>query len=249
VTVHKSKNLGEPASGARLTFYDNCADVRSYYAIYQRLKSDKSQRRHLHVFDKAMFVLVCALWEAYCEDVVAETLARLASDALSPHNIPKRVRKQIADHLKAESSNDAIWTLAGEGWREVVRLQLDELRMQRERVFNNPRTNKVDEVFRSTLGIEHISQAWQLDGYANGPHGALDEFIEIRGAIAHRRQADVELTKNDVKAFFGLVLKLIRATDTQIEKLLISSTGKGWTEKLEVEPGDSTAGAPQEPGS
>lgn len=79
------KELKTPASRARLAFVANSADMRSYLILHQIAlkRPERGIRRHSYILDKAVYVLIASLWEAYCEDIVTESLDHITAYAPS----------------------------------------------------------------------------------------------------------------------------------------------------------------------
>ncbi|GAA3430538.1 HEPN domain-containing protein [Kutzneria kofuensis] len=231
MAVPKPAAIKEPCSKARLTFAANSDDIRNYYHIHQALKSAKATRQQLVTFDKAMYVLVAALWESYCEDVISEALDLLAKHAYSPADLPLTLQKVIASDLRSDKHELAVWKIAGDGWKDCLRQRLDSLRGPREWLFNSPKSSSVDDLFARSLGIERISDSWRVNDLSvEEVRKALDRCIAIRGAIAHRAgTADSQASKIGVKRFINLVISLVRSTDMAIENVIRSCTElSGW---------------------
>lgn len=225
MSIPRRKKLGASFSNARAAFADNCDDVRSYYAIHQyAVKESQLLQKHLPVLDKSMFVLVASLWESYCEDVATEVLSLLADHCESPATLPTRLRQQVAREVSEDKNNLAVWDLAGDGWRDVLRTRSNDWARQRDWRFNSPKSAKVDEHFRQALGIERMSDNWLIeDGSAEETREALDAFIAQRGMIAHRG-GKMPIAKRHVREFVNLVTELVRLIDANLEQHLISAT-------------------------
>lgn len=73
----------------------------------------------VEVLNKSAIVLLCAVWEAYCEDLASEAVEHLVTHAKDASALPKALRKQIAQELKADSHELAVWKLAGQDWRPL----------------------------------------------------------------------------------------------------------------------------------
>ena len=92
--------------------------MRSYLILHQiALKGpERGIRRHSYILDKAVYVLIASLWEAYCEDIVTESLDHITAYAPSYSALPSGLVSEIEKNIR--SGNDSPWELAGEGWRE-----------------------------------------------------------------------------------------------------------------------------------
>lgn len=242
MSVKRSIAIGEPASDARLTFADNCDDIRSYYTVHWSLKDlSRGLRSHLSVFDKSMYVLVSALWEAYIEDVAAEALSLLAAKCDSPDRLPVSLRKEISRVLRDDKHELAAWSLAGDGWRQLVTDRLDSYRGKREWTFNTPKSAQIDSFFREVVGLPNLSRGWTLDDMpATTVATLLDLYLTTRGEIAHRPRRDTQIRKRQVKDFFNLVNRLVPLVDAQVAAFLHRAIDMpGWWSEVTLTPAAS----------
>ena len=82
-------------SKARAAFDENCRDVDKLLEIHADIGGDQVGRRWgLEVLNKSAVVLICAYWEAYCEDVAAEGLDHLVKHAKSARDLPDALRRR-----------------------------------------------------------------------------------------------------------------------------------------------------------
>lgn len=64
---------------ARKRFDENCGDVTRLLEIHGQIAGDAPGRKYrLEVLNKSAVVLITAFWEAYCEDIAAESLLHLS---------------------------------------------------------------------------------------------------------------------------------------------------------------------------
>src|SRR5687768_6313005 len=106
------------SSDARAKFKENVKDVKRLIEIHTIVGGTGQGYRHqLEVLHKSSIVLTCAFWESYCEDIAAEALEFVVEYA-EPENLSKGVRKIVADELKREDHQLAVWKLAGDGWKQ-----------------------------------------------------------------------------------------------------------------------------------
>jgi hypothetical protein len=111
------------ASGSR--FDANASDAARLLDIHTRVGGPRAGRRDaaLQALNRAGLILVCAVWQVYCEDVVAEARERLAR--ASAEAIPASRRVPPAPALTGENG----WHAAAS--REVDALFADELGLAR----------------------------------------------------------------------------------------------------------------------
>ena len=130
-------------SEARRAFEENLRDVERLMEIHSDLAGGGPGRRHgVEVLNKSAVVLMCAVWEAYCEDLAGEALEHLVAHAESSDGLPKELRKQIAAELEDDLNELAAWRFAGDGWRDYAKARLAELSEERNRTPTRRRRRK-----------------------------------------------------------------------------------------------------------
>ena len=172
-------------------------------------------------------VLITAFWEAYCEDVAAEGLSHIIDAAPNSQALPMELKKQIAKDMKADPHDLRIWDLAGDGWRDTLRKRADELKEVRNRKLNTPKTDNIDNLFKTAVGIDEISKSWHWPKKMTvaRSRSKLDKFVALRGAIAHRGTADVSVTKVQLVDFFKFIGKIGSRTGGAVNKQVKAITG------------------------
>jgi hypothetical protein len=81
------------ASKARAAFDKNCADIDRLMEVHTAYGGTGAGYRHqLEVLNKSAIVLLCAIWEAYCEDLAAEAVEHIVAHAAAPC---------LSNHIKA----------------------------------------------------------------------------------------------------------------------------------------------------
>ena len=227
-----TKKLKIPASNARITFTNNSADIRDYFALHQVAfkNASKQVRRLSHLLDKSTYVLVASLWEAYCEDVVTECLNYITEYAATYQALPQSIREDTQKNMR--SGKDSPWDLAGDGWRDYVRNRNKGFERKRNKDFAGPKSAAVEELFLKALGIEDLRGRWQLSG-SPSICDELDAHLEQRNRIIHQFTPGRVVNKNDVKDFCKTIVRLIAYTDTAADEFLIQTTGESrWTSAM-----------------
>jgi hypothetical protein len=216
-------------STARRAFDASRDDVNRLLEIHATLGGPApGRRRRLEVLNKSAVVLLTAFWEAYCEDIAAEGLAHLVASAPSWDRVPKDLQKRVANELKSDRHELAVWRLASDGWRVVLSDRLAALQRERNRQLNTPKTNQIDEMFRSSLGIPKMSDAWYWPGMSTQQAAEkLDRYVELRGAIAHRGRSARSVSKASVIDYYEHIKRLVSKTGGRVNSVMKSSTGKG----------------------
>ena len=203
------------ASKARKAIDENVKDITRLLQLHQDEGGTEQGRRYgLEVLNKSAIVLLTSFWEAYCEDIAEEALLHIVENAPSADDLPEDLRKIIAKQLKAESHELAVWKLSGEGWRKILVDRLEDLKKERNRRLNTPKTNQINELFLNALGIPKMSEKWHWPKKMNVARSVskLDKFVELRGQIAHRGATLGTVKKTQVKDYFNFLKRLVGKT-------------------------------------
>jgi len=215
-------------SDARRAYDKNCKDIQRLLEIHADVGGDAPGRKWgLEVLNKSAVVLMCAFWEAYCEDLAAEGLAHIVKHAKSADALPELLRKQIARELRDDKHELAPWNLAGDGWRAVLTARLSSLQEERNRRLNTPKAENIDDLFERALGIPRISTYWKWQGMsAEQARTKLDGFVTLRGDIAHRGGAAAGVRKGQVTDFQAHVDRLVGKTGGRVNSAVKRAAGK-----------------------
>lgn len=222
------------ASQARSAFDKNSEDILRLLEIHEGAGGNARGRRYrLEVLNKSAIVLITAFWEAYCEDLASEAVEHLVKHAKSADNIPLELRKAIAKETEAAEHQLEVWKLADDGWRAYMTARLQKMKESRDRKLNTPKTEQIDALFFEALGIKKVSSSWSWKRMtvANASK-KLNEFVELRGVIAHRGKNNKSVTKAQVTAYFEHVKRLAGKTGGRVNTFVWKSVGKPlWSRK------------------
>src|SRR5437867_4128822 len=142
-------------SGAYADFAKNAGDVERLLVLHAETGGSAPGRRQgLEVLNKAGIVLVCAMWEAYCEDVCREGVYRLLRNAQKTNEprkqLPKELLKIVVAAIGRDKNELAMWGLAGKSWFSTTYVAVDESLVDR---FHTPNADEVDGLFEKALGL------------------------------------------------------------------------------------------------
>jgi len=215
-------------SKARQAFDRSADDVTRLLEIHQHLGGDTVGRRHrLEVLNKSAIVLVTAIWEAYCEDITSEALDHMVRYLPEPAALPKELKKRLAKELKADANEIAVWDLAGSGWKARLQTRLAALKEERNRKFNTPKSEGIDQLFLEGIGLAGLPTAWRWKGMTQErAKKKLDNYVSMRGAIAHRGAAASSCKKAQVEDFFDHVQRLVSKTGGKVNSFVKGVTGR-----------------------
>jgi hypothetical protein len=202
---------------------ENMGDVERLLEIHQDQAGPKPGRKYeVEPLNKSGVVLVHACWEAFVEDCASAAFDGLMATFTLPADAPEHLRRSIAERLKADKNQLSPWRLAGDGWRK----ELAALRDRRIRELNTPSAKNVDTLYKDLLGITSISSHWRWHR-KSAPELShqLDEFIRMRGGIAHRSAASRNVHKSDVLTFADMVRRIAGITSNRVRAHLHGVTG------------------------
>jgi RiboL-PSP-HEPN len=217
------------ASKARASFDRNAKDIKRLLDLHTQVGGNSKGRRYgLEVLNKSAIVLITSFWEAYCEDIAAEGLEHLVEHAKKADSLPIELKKQIAKAIKKEPNEIELWKIADDCWRQHLRDRFSELKQDRDRRLNTPKTANINELFMSAVGIERMSDRWKWAKKMTAKRASdkLDKFVELRGSIAHRGQPATSVTKAQVTDYFEFIKQLTAKTGGAVNQLVKSVTAK-----------------------
>lgn len=203
-------------SGARKLFDENASDIERLLELHvEKGGTSPGRRRGLEVLNKSAIVLITSFWEAYCEDIAAEGLEHIVTFGVSSDSLPKEIKQIIAKELKADPNELAIWSLCGDGWKNILKARLVRLQELRNKKLNTPKSQNIDELFLQALGLPSVSSSWKWPTKmtATRAQNKLNKYATLRGEIAHRGIAANAVTKAQVEDYFYFIKRLVSKTD------------------------------------
>ena len=217
-------------SQAGQKFAENRKDVERLVEIHVDLVGDESGRKYgVEVLNKSAVVLICAAWEAYVEDLVQEGLGHICTHCPDPNRLPPNLQREIADEIKRESGSNPVapWKLAANGWRTELQNNLTRLKAQYVHHWNTPKSDKVDFLIEKSLGLANLSSNWKRTTLTvTKARKKLDDYVGLRGDIAHRLTPSKTVYKHNVTGFLEHVARLVEFTDNAVNRHLHSTTGQ-----------------------
>ncbi|WP_280366993.1 MAE_28990/MAE_18760 family HEPN-like nuclease [Nocardia wallacei] len=214
-------------SQAQTAFVENCGDIDRLLEIHNDITPEGRGRKwKVESLHKSSFVLLTAFWEAFCEDLAAEALNHLVDHSKTASGLPKELQKLVAQELRNDQHELAVWKLADGGWRAVLSSRLTRLQAERNRRLNTPKTSQINDLFRSAVGVENVSKAWSWPRMtATTAERKLDSFVTLRGEIAHRGSPADSVTKRHVNDYYNHVKHLTACTEERVAEVISASTG------------------------
>jgi hypothetical protein len=195
--------------------------------IHQLVAGKGDGRKYgVEVLNRAALVFISACWESYVEDVALEGFDVLVVNAPAADKVPGKLRALASDPLRIDKDTRAVWKLADNGWRAVITDYMLTAKTKWKGDFNTPKTAQVRTLFQDLLDINNLPSSWSWTGMKSEQAGKkLDEYITIRGNIAHRIKHDEAVYKNWSVDFLGHVQRLVERTDETVKQHLTTVTG------------------------
>jgi hypothetical protein len=219
------KRTGRPI---RASFDDAVPDIERLVKFHEKETGTGRGRRRpeIQVVSRSAVVLICASWEAFCEDLAAEALRHLADHSPNGLALPDEVKKTLKSSLLAEKHELAIWKLADDGWRTVLRDRAESIASDDDRSLNTPKPEPVKGFFLKNVGISDITASWVwARNNQERTSKLLEEFVVLRGSIAHRRSPKGGVQKKKATDGLDLVLRLAEKSAKCVSNHLFKHTG------------------------
>ena len=201
-------------SAAKSSFESALVDVTNLMEFHANEGGDAPGRRpaNLQSLNKSAVVLLCAAWESYVEYVITECAAANITEAELPKDLMKSLRKLVSRYVR-DSKDESAWIkTAGSGWKDVAR----EVVTAKVSLLNTPKTNQVSILFEDILGVTKVENIWSwAKNELGGPARRLDDFVKLRGSIAHGAQKD-SVNKNQVTGAQDLIVRLVNKVEERL---------------------------------
>ncbi|RYE70671.1 MAG: hypothetical protein EOO81_07580 [Oxalobacteraceae bacterium] len=215
-------------SNARTVLDGNLLDIDKLLSFHAVSGGGLPGRRYgLEVLNKSAIVLTTSFWESYCEDLAEEALEVIVEHAPNADALPKEIKKVIAKALKEDQNELAIWKISDGKWRNVLRTNFDALKVERNKTFATPKSFNVNKLFESAVGLSNVSSKWNWEKMTAAQAAEkLNDFVSMRGDIAHRGSSTSTVKKSEVTAYVNHVEKLAAKTGAAVKKHVKTITGK-----------------------
>ena len=207
-------------------------DARRLMQIHKNVGGTSQGRRYgLEVLNKSGVLFVAAAWEAFVEEVSRQAIDHILKKAQSHVKIPLPIRKATAKGLEDHKDELKVWNLAGEGWKSVVKTYRDQVIREEVSTFNTPKPHNVDTLYKKLFDITSVSATWSWQGIsAESAKLKLKEFMETRGAIAHRGYLGFSITKSYVEEHRKFINKIsVRTSNVVRQKVYDQINSYPWT--------------------
>lgn len=209
------------------SFIENAEQVVQLLNLHAEKNKGKKTHHEYEILIKSAVVLFVACWEAFLEDLAENAVEFLVNNCDKPTKLPKPLLKYISEELKKENNELKIWALAENGWRVVVKDHYRLMLSKHLGPFNTPRAGNIDNLFKTILGLEHISSCWHWKGMSNkSAKEKLSDIITLRGAIAHRVKTSKKATYSAADSYGVHLIGLARQTHNKVREHIYAVSGK-----------------------
>jgi hypothetical protein len=176
------------SSASKAAFDLNKVDIDQLWSIHGDYAGRGVGAKHgVEVINRSVVIFVTACWESYIEDFAKECFDVMIAKCPSFDDIPIKARNHATKSIFDQKDSREVWKLAGNGWRTVMTSHRDDVLERWLSTFNTPKAQQVIALYDELLGVPDVSKWWKWKNMT--PKQAadkLDEFITIRGNIAHR---------------------------------------------------------------
>lgn len=211
---------------------ENRKDIERLLEIHKKTAGDTPGKKHnVEVLNKSAITLLVGCWEAYVEDVADAAFEVLVRNVDGPHALPRKVLAMASKDLRNADDETKVWTLAQDGWRDVLEKHRDAIKERHTGRVNTPRPNQVDNLFENLIGLRAVSKSWKWTGASNrNVIDRLDRLITLRGEIAHRVTASEPVHKDHVAQSLNFIGYLSVKLSNQVRQHVGQITGEEpWT--------------------
>ncbi|MEN6576691.1 MAG: HEPN domain-containing protein [Phycisphaerales bacterium] len=209
-------------------FIDNSKEVKALIAIHEEKTGKNPGRRSgVEILNKSGIVLLTACWEAFIEDAASTAFRFMLEESADPKQLPKGVLKRVAAYVKKDVNELRVWDLSRDGWKQVLRDYRDEILRPQIGIFNSPKAGNVDRLFDALLDLPELSKNWHWQGMGvEAARTRLKDYVELRGAIAHRVKASRSVYKGNVSDYAEFITRLAVRSANVVRKHVSSLVRK-----------------------
>lgn len=204
-------------------FKKNREDIESLLSL--KSQHDKhGLPRSSRVLYRAVLLLQITSWEYYIEGLARNAFNFLINNLQQPEDFPEGPRyialqKIIGEKVLSGEKTDPkkVWAIAGDNWKAFMKSYADSILED----FSTPTTERVNKLFENTLGLKNISDSWKFQGVsAKFNQETLDQYVRMRGDIAHKMYSSRLVAERDVQKVFKILYYLAGTSSNAVRKHL-----------------------------
>lgn len=205
----------------------NLKHVKILIGIHEHLTGNgRGNRSSVNVLNKSAVVLLVACWEVFIEEIGKVAFEYMLRNSKSHNVFPDNVLFLISDELKRDQNPKSVWSLAGEGWKDLLSTHKEKVLQKYLGNFNTAKTEPIDDLFKNLIGFRVVSKNWQWKGMPNETATKhLNDLVGMRGDIAHKINTNKPVLKNDLIGHINFIQRLAAITSNRVRIYLKERTG------------------------
>jgi hypothetical protein len=190
--------------------------------IHEEVTGQARGRRHGYdALNRSAIILAVAAWEGFCEDIALQSSDLMAKRLRRRSHLPDSVRHPMLQWMHdagdwsklSRETRDAVWSLAGPGWRHVYR----DYAVEKTKALNTPNHQKIRVLLSVTIGLSDFSsnwgsQRWPRDTYIS----RLNDLLDLRHRIAHGDIGAETVGKTKARNAIALIEQLAAWVDARV---------------------------------
>ena len=198
------------SSAAYQAYERNRIDVVRLIESHGRLHNGTPGKKGLGHITRSGVVMLCAAWELYAESLAIEGVIWLCAQCEDPSQLPIGVQRELAKYVRESKHELKPLALANSGWREVLTDHVKDVCAK----LNTPKAGPLADLFQTFLGLPKLTDAWSCDVKT------LNQFVGVRGDIAHRGRNASYVTLTRLKDFLTQIDTLAKESDNAVREHL-----------------------------
>ncbi len=222
------------------SFMKNMEELETIIAVYSHLSANplinpenpEGRAYDIDILIKSAIVFIVTCWDEFIKQLVEYAFNFMLTNAYDSDVFPIQVKMIASEKLSSkpmtESWKKDIWRLAGDGWKEVLKDNKEEIINK----FHTPRADIIDKLLLHVIGLKNLSHEWKWDTItvANS-RKCLDILMNLRGDIVHQNKPHRKVTMDDIEYFSLLVNKLAGISANIVRKYVYEQTDEyPWTD-------------------
>lgn len=211
-----------------IRFTENLKEVDQLMKIHAQITGKgRGRRANVQTLNKSAIVLTTAVWETFIEELVSASFDFMISNANDHKVIPYSVLTRASAELKNDKDARRVWELADSGWKEILRKYKRGILQKEIDYFHVPRPENINELYEKLIGFQNVTSNWKWRGKSNEQaKQTLNDYIDLRGSIAHKLKSDKNVLKKDVVYYRRFLNCLATITHNRVNAYLRANTRK-----------------------
>lgn len=218
-------------SKAKQKFDDSKRDVTDLLNFHSKLSGKRRGRRptEVGILNRSAIIFCAAIWEAFIEDAVEEAVLHLgqhcANRSKLPNHLVSEIEKQAQNQIRSDPKK--LWEFASKSLSDLVADNAKRVANTLPgtgKEFNTAKTKQVSVLVKESLGLQAVESTWRWKRMtAKSAQAKLDDYISIRGDIAHGNRFSV--SKVTPENMLNHIERLVEKTDEAISNHMLRVTG------------------------